>query len=228
MLAARQKLPHLKDLTAPVRTEPGPAKVSPLVMAVLDYGERLLMLLLFGRLVLMFWGGLEARPYNILVLFSEGLIVAFILTRRPARAVTTRPMDWIIALMGTTLPLLVIPGAAPLAPPVVGATLMAAGLSVSIWAKLALQRSFGLAAANRGVVESGPYRLVRHPMYAGYLMLNLGFLLTNPSWWNAFLYVIVLTCQVTRILAEERLLSADDAYATMMRRVRFRLVPGVF
>jgi protein-S-isoprenylcysteine O-methyltransferase Ste14 len=38
--------------------------------------------------------------------------------------------------------------------------------------------------ANRGVVSSGLYRLVRHPIYMGYLITHAGFLLANPTVWN--------------------------------------------
>ena len=44
-----------------------------------------------------------------------------------------------------------------------------------------LGRSFGIVAANRGVKTRGPYRLVRHPAYFGYLMSYLGYVAENPS-----------------------------------------------
>src|ERR1700682_5194874 len=48
--------------------------------------------------------------------------------------------------------------------------LITAGVLLQIYAKLTLRRSFGIIAANRGVMTSGPYRVVRHPMYAAYLL----------------------------------------------------------
>ena len=83
-------------------------------------------------------------------------------------------------------------------------------------------------AANRGVKASGPYILVRHPMYAGYMLTQLGVLIAEPSLWNLGLIACLWALQVGRILAEERVLGADAAYRDLMRATRYRLVPGVF
>ena len=82
--------------------------------------------------------------------------------------------------------------------------------------------------ANRGVKLGGPYRYVRHPMYAGYLLCHVAFLLLNPSPWNLVVYALCDGLQVPRILAEERLLCRDGTYAAYRARVRWRLIPGVF
>lgn len=105
---------------------------------------------------------------------------------------------------------------------------MTVGLVVSVAAKLTLRRSFGLVAANRGVIVSGPYRLVRHPMYAGYLMIHVGYLLSGPNAWNVFIYALTTGLQIVRILAEERVLKADPLYQQLCLKVRYRLVPLVF
>jgi protein-S-isoprenylcysteine O-methyltransferase Ste14 len=91
-----------------------------------------------------------------------------------------------------------------------------------------LGRSFGLLPANRGLILRGPYRLVRHPMYFGYLLVHVGFLLLNPSLWNLMVYVAAYACQVPRLLVEERLLARDKSYAEYQQQVRYRLIPGVF
>jgi protein-S-isoprenylcysteine O-methyltransferase Ste14 len=95
-------------------------------------------------------------------------------------------------------------------------------------AKLALARSFGIAPANRGVKVSGPYRLIRHPMYGGYLWVHIGLLILMPSVLNLVIYAIGWTAQIRRLLAEEALLGQDEAYRTYMQKVRWRLVPGLF
>ena len=73
---------------------------------------------------------------------------------------------------------------------------MLLGLLVQIAAKLALWRSFGVVPANRGVKTRGPYRLLRHPMYAGYTLTHIGFLIGFPSLSNTLLYASVLALNV--------------------------------
>ena len=193
----------------------------------LDLGERAFSILLFAALVARLAPGLASRPWNGLLLASEGLVVLFMVFRRRPELVSSRPLDWLAAFIGTA-PLLVQPGGQPLAPPAVGVFLIFFGLIVSIWAKVTLRGSFGLAAANRGLVGAGPYGLVRHPMYAGYLLTYAGFLLLNPLPWNAGVYLITASLLVYRVVAEERLLAEDADYLAFMGRVRYRLAPGLF
>ena len=102
---------------------------------------------------------------------------------------------------------------------------MAIGLAINISAKLALNRSFGLVAANRGVKQGGPYKLVRHPMYLGYFVTQLGFLLSSFSWFNLAIYVVAWVFQVLRIIEEEKFLSEDPEYRAFMIRVPRRILP---
>jgi len=74
----------------------------------------------------------------------------------------------------------------------------------------------------------GPYKFIRHPMYAGYLLTHIGFFLVHPSFWNFAVYAIALTAQCFRLLAEERLLKQDPLYVTFMATTRYRLIPFVF
>jgi protein-S-isoprenylcysteine O-methyltransferase Ste14 len=198
------------------------------VNRLLDLGERAFCLVLFAALVARLVPGLASQPVNGLMLISEGLVVLFIVIRRRAIVVTQRPVDWITALGGTVAPLLVHAGGRPLAPAGFDAGIILCGLIAGIWAKLTLRRSFGLAAANRGVVRSGPYSVVRHPMYFGYVLVYLGFFLVNPLAWNAFVLLLTIALIVYRVLAEERVLKNDKDYAEFMERVRFRLAPGLF
>ena len=97
-----------------------------------------------------------------LLLMSEGVVVLFILLRRPTQDISRRGGDWLLGLAGTLLPLLAIPpvGSA-LLPWHVAETVMIAGFLLQLSAKLTLRRSFGVVAANRGIKASGPYRLIR-------------------------------------------------------------------
>ena len=93
---------------------------------------------------------------------------------------------------------------------------------------MSIGRSFGLVPANRGMVDRGPYALVRHPIYAGYLISHVGFLCAHPTVMNAALLVVADAALVYRALLEERTLAGDPRYRTYMQRVAWHLVPGVF
>ncbi|WP_332820325.1 methyltransferase family protein [Sphingopyxis sp.] len=166
---------------------------------------------------------------NWLLLLAEGCVVFFVLFRRSTTNISLRPLDWALGFGGTLAPMLVIASSdTPLVPVAFCGFLIIAGMLFQIYAKFTLRRSFGVIAANRGVKVSGPYRFVRHPMYAGYTITHLGFLLSGPNWWNFSVYALGLALNITRILAEERMLMADPAYQELSRKVRYRLVPFLF
>jgi protein-S-isoprenylcysteine O-methyltransferase Ste14 len=197
----------------------------------LDWFERLLVLGLYGwlvaRLVLNYQEG--GGVVNLLLLPSEGLVVFFLLIRRPAAAISRRPALWLLALAATCSPMLVNTGVGDaLVPATVAAVLLLMGMVVQVLAKLALGRSIGCVPAHRGLRLSGPYRFIRHPMYAGYLLSHIAFLLMNPTWWNWVVYGFCYALQVPRLLAEERLLSEDANYRAYQAVVRYRLIPGLF
>jgi protein-S-isoprenylcysteine O-methyltransferase Ste14 len=83
--------------------------------------------------------------------------------------------------------------------------------------------------AGQKVVSTGPYALVRHPMYVGGLVFILGIPLALGSWWGLFIVVLFTPVMVWRILDEEKLLAKDlPGYAEYRTRVKYRLVPSVW
>ncbi len=199
--------------------------------ALLDRIEKALLLAVFSYFaVRMLAGWLDTGGLvNLLYLADQSLVVGFILLRRPTDAISRRPADWINGLAGTFLPLLLLPASGtPLVPMAACWALMLLGTATHLAAKLTLRRSFGVVAANRGVKLSGPYLLVRHPMYLGYMLSQLGFFLAGPHLANLLILAGLWTLQIGRILAEERVLGADAAYGALVRRTRWRLVPGVY
>jgi protein-S-isoprenylcysteine O-methyltransferase Ste14 len=76
------------------------------------------------------------------------------------------------------------------------------------------------------VISTGPYAIVRHPMYSGTLLLTLASPLALGSWWGFLPVLLVIPMLVWRILDEEKLLNAElPRYSDYARRVRYRLVP---
>jgi protein-S-isoprenylcysteine O-methyltransferase Ste14 len=156
------------------------------------------------------------------------VVLAF-LVRRPAAVVTQRPLDWLLAFGGTFGGVLFRPtGAHPHWGVVAGLTLQLVGLAICVVSYASLGRSFGFAAADRGLKQRGAYAVVRHPIYTSYIFLLLGYVLQSISLANVMVMVFVLGCDVGRAVAEERLLASSSDYATYRARVRWRLVPGIW
>jgi len=80
------------------------------------------------------------------------------------------------------------------------------------------------------LIDSGPYAVVRHPMYAGALPVFVGTALILGSWWGLLAAVMVMIpLLLVRILLEERTLEKElDGYADYVKRVRYRLIPGIW
>lgn len=199
--------------------------------ALLDAAERLIVLALYLGLAARIAAAMDSggRIVDGLLLVSEGLVIAFMLARRRAAEVSRAPSHWLLALASTCGPLLVSPSPAEswVAPATAGGVWLA-GMVVQVSAKLALGRSIGCVPAHRGLKRGGPYRYVRHPMYAGYMLCHAAFLLMNPSLWNLALYGLCDALQFPRMILEERLLGRDPAYRVYRAEVPWRIVPGLF
>jgi protein-S-isoprenylcysteine O-methyltransferase Ste14 len=82
---------------------------------------------------------------------------------------------------------------------------------------------------NQKVISTGPYALVRHPMYTGALILMLGMPLALGSWWGLLLFIPGVAWIIWRLLDEERFLSRNLAgYTEYENKVRYHLVPFVW
>ena len=206
-----------------IRTRGGPF--------ALDLIERALVLGLYAWLVqrvLANWAS-GGSPANLLLLLSEGLVILLMLCRRSTAEVSPHVGDWLLAWGATVAPLLVEPGC--LWPPPIaalGAAVMLMGTLLQVHAKLVLGRSLGLVPAHRGLTFSGPYRFVRHPMYAGYLLSHLAFCAMNFTAWNLLMYALCYALQLPRLQREERWLRGDPRYEQYMASVPHRLIPGVY
>jgi protein-S-isoprenylcysteine O-methyltransferase Ste14 len=206
------------------RSDALPAWLRP---AMLDRFEQVVVVVLFAFLTLRVFA--SPNPTAPLLLVSEASVAFFVLIRRPTGNISLRLGDWLLAFTATCGPLLFQPGADTHPALIyIGLPLVFAGMAWQIAAKLVLRRSFGVTPANRGVKISGPYRAMRHPIYAGYLATHVGLLMLMPSWFNAAIYAVSWWAQILRLQAEERFLLADPAYQDYAGRVRWRLVPGIY
>jgi protein-S-isoprenylcysteine O-methyltransferase Ste14 len=84
-------------------------------------------------------------------------------------------------------------------------------------------------ASEQRVISTGPYAIVRHPMYVGGSLYLLGMSPALGSWWGLLALVGVLPALVWRLLDEERFLAKNlPGYADYCAKVRARLIPGIF
>ena len=162
--------------------------------------------------------------------FAEEMwIVVAYLVRRPARVTSQRPVDWLLAFGGTFGGVLLRPdGAHPHWGVVAGFDVQMIGLVICVASFMALGRSFGFAEADRGLVQRGPYSLVRHPIYASYFFLQIGYLLQSLSLRNTLVVFFICSCNIGRAVVEERLLVSSGPYNDYRLRVPWRLVPGLW
>jgi len=121
----------------------------------------------------------------------------------------------------------------PLALQALGALLYALSMIFILW--VFRENSFAApvvklqAERAQHVVSTGPYAYVRHPMYGGMIPFFAGVPLLLGSWWGLVLAPLVMVLFAVRIRIEERTLNEGlPGYADYARRVRYRLVPGVW
>ena len=112
--------------------------------------------------------------------------------------------------------------------PEAGLVMVTLAAVLSLTSLLTIGRLFGVRPALRGLATTGPYRLVRHPMYLSYIVADIGY---NLQEWNFGTVVLVIAgwgSLIYRISAEERILSQDEGWPQYTARVRYRLIPGIW
>ena len=188
--------------------------------------ERIVLIILSGIVVWRLLPVLGLHPQVTLLLASELSAVFFLLIQRKGTW-SSSVYTTTIAFAGTAAALCVLPTGTSIAPDVVTAPLIMFGTVIALAAKLSLRRSFGLVPANHGVKVGGAYRFVRHPMYTGYVLNHIGFLLMFFSVWNIAVYLSCWVLLYLRAIEEERFLLTDPAYCAYKDTVRGRIIPGL-
>lgn len=158
------------------------------------------------------------------------LLVLAMIVRRPPSRITPKPLYWVLAFVATYWLFLVgrySDRGAALVPAWLVLALSCIGGGVCIWARASLNRSIGLVPADRGLVTTGCYRYMRHPIYTGIFFAYLSLALQNFSQKNAAIFAIGAGLFVIKSFVEEDFLRRDPVYAAYMADVPWRWFPYV-
>ena len=163
------------------------------------------------------------------VVFCALVVIAY-LRRGEASATDGSKGVWVAAPLATCLPLLI-----PVLPTshvgsgrsLLAFVLILAGSGWSIWAIRHLSTCLSVVPQARRLVDTGPYRLVRHPLYLGELVAVSGFAVRGGHWSHVVVVLALLALQLYRASREEALLAGQvPGYSRYAART-WRIVPGV-
>ncbi len=102
------------------------------------------------------------------------------------------------------------------------------GFTLAVWGLLYLRRSLSLIPEARRMVTGGPYRVIRHPLYAAEILVAFAITLSRPALWPAAALLPFIAVQLLRARFEERLLTRTfPGYAAYASRT-WRLIPFVW
>lgn len=167
-----------------------------------------------------------SRPTSAIFVVFLTLVTVFSTFRSIPKTVTQNPVEWLVAVLGTVMVAFMQPAGTERI--FAGELLQVAGTLIVMTGLLSLNRSFGVVPANRGIKTGGLYRVVRHPLYMGYVFSDAGMLVSQFTVWNLWICVMALVFMVLRIRFEEALLMGDAEYAAYAARTRYHLIPGVW
>ncbi|TWB88456.1 protein-S-isoprenylcysteine O-methyltransferase Ste14 [Bradyrhizobium macuxiense] len=170
-------------------------------------------------------------------LLSSSLVVVFylllalmVLTRAPAKAQAGGVLPRVAAFVGSYWPWTItfFPKTEATLPNLASTFFVLAGLIMMLVTVRHLGRSFSLVPQARSVVQSGPYRWIKHPLYLSEEIVFLGVVLQHLSWMTVALLVLHVGIQVWRIHYEEDVLRRTLPEYSSYEASRWRLIPYVW
>jgi protein-S-isoprenylcysteine O-methyltransferase Ste14 len=168
-------------------------------------------------------------------LLKTAVVVAFsffVAVRAPARRPSRDPLAFLAcaAAIGGLVALRQPSEASSAAQVVAGDLVTLAACGWLLFSVLKLGRCFGVLPEARGLVTTGPYSVVRHPVYLGEFGACAGLVLAAPSGWNFAAAIVFISAQAIRMRLEEAALTSEFSeypeYAARTPRIVPRLLVG--
>jgi protein-S-isoprenylcysteine O-methyltransferase Ste14 len=174
----------------------------------------------------------DLSPVDFIYVLQHLVVLVIALTRRQPAALDRSAPTALAVAVSCTYPyaqvILLRSTGGHVTWPEIGFVLVALADCLSLTSLLALGRLFGYRPALRDLATAGPYGVVRHPMYLGYLIGDIGYTLGEATPGTVLLVAMGWISLFWRIRAEERILAGDPRWQAYTSAVRWRLVPGVW
>ncbi len=169
-----------------------------------DFGKYVGSTMMFGFGVLAFYRWHQTQLLFFLLLVLRDFAAGYFFLKRNAAKEKAALVPRILAYVSSAMPLLYFgPVGASKALFLSADLLSITGFLMVAFATLELGSSIGVAPANRGLVRSGIYARIKHPMYLGYVISEVGMVLLNPL--NAALLVISVSLYAFRAKSENKI-----------------------
>jgi len=111
---------------------------------------------------------------------------------------------------------------------ILSAALISVGAITSVWILIRLRNGFSILPQARALITTGPYRRIRHPLYAAEGIASFGLMLQFVEPWSAAITLIGFACQILRMHYEEQILGVTFPEYSPYKARTDRLVPGVY
>jgi protein-S-isoprenylcysteine O-methyltransferase Ste14 len=111
---------------------------------------------------------------------------------------------------------------------ILSAALISFGAMASVWILFRLRNAFSILPQARALITTGPYRRIRHPLYAAEGIASVGLMLQFAQPWSGAITFIGFACQILRMDYEEQVLDAAFPEYSPYKARTYRLVPGVY
>ncbi len=169
--------------------------------------------------------------HHVLMVCFYFLIIVLYFLRTPAKSTTRSHVTNLIAIVATfipfTLPFLSKPELNKTETLLIANVIIITGIVLSIFALGSLGKSFSIIPQARKLIETGPYRIVRHPLYVSELIGVFGLVLAGLTIPKIVIFLLLVALQVYRAFQEEKLLANVFPEYKAYSSKTSRFIPGI-